>query len=429
MPTTRRQAKEGMTTEATEARSKPRQKKEHKKAPKPSKEMRQLGTKPSKKERQNISVGDKRTVKHEEAVSDENEDLPQKRRKLEDDDQTPRGIYQAGVIERGHIYFFYRPKVQLEEAHSVEEVRNLHMLLVPSPPGFAVAATSAEQSTGIKGKYDPERVEEAGLKILEPGADAIPAPASTHESKKYRLITIGKKHLPDPEKHAIQSARKEIFWGTVTALGDNLEELQKGLGPKTYETKTRGTRHEVSSRLAARGAYAIVNTEATTPSRRTTHLGYHLSHPPPSEMGDVQRELGIATASSFVVQVKNPLAPATGPRRVSGKGASYPDWLMHAVFGTPTDGETKQTRGREDYGLRFASCETPELLDYLHAQLLLIAARSGEEGLEESLGEGRGEALHRVEEGESKESINRVFEELGVHTEMYPAEPLEGGWI
>ena len=29
----------------------------------------------------------------------------------------------AGTIERGHIYFFYRPKVELEEAHSVDEVQ------------------------------------------------------------------------------------------------------------------------------------------------------------------------------------------------------------------------------------------------------------------------------------------------------------------
>lgn len=49
------------------------------------------------------------------------------------------------------------------------------------------------------------------------------------------------------------------------------------------------------------------------------------------------------------------------------------------------------SKGREEYGLRFASCETMELLDYEGAQLLLIASRSGTEGLEESLGEGRGE--------------------------------------
>ncbi len=47
-------------------------------------------------------------------------------------------------------------------------------------------------------------------------------------------------------------------------------------------------------------------------------------------------------------------------------------------------------RGRESYGLRFASVERKELLGVEGAELLFIAARSGEEGLETSLGEGRG---------------------------------------
>jgi hypothetical protein len=41
--------------------------------------------------------------------------------------------------------------------------------------------------------------------------------------------------------------------------------------------------------------------------------------------------------------------------------------------------------------LKFVACWTPELLDYEGAEILLIAARDGEQGLEKSLGEGRGE--------------------------------------
>ena len=50
-------------------------------------------------------------------------------------------------------------------------------------------------------------------------------------------------------------------------------------------------------------------------------------------------------------------------------------------------------RGREAFGLRFASLEREEMLDYEGAELLLIAARAGEEGLEKSLGEGRGKGV------------------------------------
>lgn len=150
-----------------------------------------------------------------------------------------------------------------------------------------------------------------------------------------------------------------------------------------------GTRHEAPARLVARGGYAIVNSEANIPSKRETHLGYHVSHPGKIDMGDVQKSLGIFSASSFILQVKNPLAPATGPQQAHSKPAEYPDWILRGVFGAGK-GHQKQSRGRERYGLRFVSCETPDLLDYEGAELLLIAGRDGEEGLETSLGDGRG---------------------------------------
>ncbi|KAJ3571529.1 hypothetical protein NP233_g3703 [Leucocoprinus birnbaumii] len=402
MPVTRNQEKQGTTAKPTSAHTRGRKNKQQ-----PEHEP---------------TAGEKHATEHDEGA-----EPAEKRQKAEPHQK----VYKTGVIERGHICFFYRPRVQHAEAHSLEDVRNFHMLLIPRAPEFASAAEKAEKSTGLKDKADPEAAEEAEMKVLESGADAIPAKAPVDQSKeKYRLITIGKKHLPDPEKIGARGgSRKEIFWSTVTAIGENLEDLRSGLGPKTYETKTRGTRHEEASRLTGRGAYAIVNVEAPVPSKRETHFGYHLSHPPPEEMGDVQSELGITTAASFILQVKNPLAPATGPQQIHSKGAEYPDWLMTSVFGTAAEGEESQSRGREEYGLRFASCETPELLDYAQAELLMIAKSAGEEGLEESLGEGRGEALHKTEEEESKESIDSIFSELGSAAEKFPAEPLEGEWI
>lgn len=125
-----------------------------------------------------------------------------------------------------------------------------------------------------------------------------------------------------------------------------------------------------------------MNNDPEVPSKRTTHFGYHISHP--SELGDVQKDLGIGRAASFVLQVKNPLAPATGPQQVHSKGAEYPEDIMRSVFGKGG------ARGRESYGLRFARCEMPALLDYKGAEVLFIATSAGEEGLETSLGEGRG---------------------------------------
>ena len=146
-----------------------------------------------------------------------------------------------------------------------------------------------------------------------------------------------------------------------------------------------GIRHNEPARLAARGAYAFVNNEPRVPSQRTTHFGYHVSHP--ATLGDVQKDLGISKSASFVVQVKNPLAPPMSPQQAHAKDVDYPEWIIRDVFGK---GVGEGSKGREAYGLRFASCETPEMLDYVGTQLLLIAAREGTDGLETSLGEGRG---------------------------------------
>jgi hypothetical protein len=185
-----------------------------------------------------------------------------------------------------------------------------------------------------------------------------------------------------------------------------------------------------------------VNNDPPVPSKRTTHLGYHLSHP--TEPGDVQAELGIHAASSFVVQVRNPSAPVTGGQRVGrsrNTRADFPDEVMRDVFGQGTKGTD------QSIGLRFASVIRPDLLDYEGAELLLIAARAGEDGVEQSLGEGRGEgetkspgvplqvtdrgftALKETEEMEGKESIDQVFKELAMDAEKFPSEALEGEWI
>ena len=104
-------------------------------------------------------------------------------------------------------------------------------------------------------------------------------------------------------------------------------------------------------------------------------MGYWISYP--EEMGRVQRELGVEKAGSFGLQVRNPLLSGG---RGGGASAEYPSHLIQSVFGN----------GKE--GVRFAPCVTPELLDYENAQLLLIPARGGEDGLEESLGGGRGKS-------------------------------------
>ena len=104
-------------------------------------------------------------------------------------------------------------------------------------------------------------------------------------------------------------------------------------------------------------------------------------------MGEVQQALGIQTASSFILQVKNPLAPTQpGAGRTSGK-AEFSKDIMENLFGKGGKG------GRESYGRRFISADPATLLDYEGCELLLIASRSGQKGIEAHVGkeDGQGE--------------------------------------
>lgn len=84
-----------------------------------------------------------------------------------------------GVLERGHIYFLYRPKVQVDHPASLDDVSKFHILLVP------------------------------------------------HGTKFHRLIAVGKKALPE----ASESTRP--IWGEVLNVGEDLKALKEGLGSYT----------------------------------------------------------------------------------------------------------------------------------------------------------------------------------------------------
>ncbi|KAH9964205.1 hypothetical protein BC827DRAFT_1259717 [Russula dissimulans] len=186
----------------------------------------------------------------------------------------------------------------------------------------------------------------------------------------------------------------------MTAIGDDLALLEKELGAKEYETKT--TRHEAPSRLAGRGAYAIVNNDPRVPSQRSTHLGYCVSHP--SEPGEPQKPLGLHPSSSFMIQ-----------------RAKYPDWILDKISGRG------RGKGREDCGLRFAPVEGIEFLEYEGAELLLIAARVGEElGNQETDNKA---APRHTKKKESKGSVDEVSRGLATDSARFPAEPLTGLWI
>lgn len=184
----------------------------------------------------------------------------------------------------------------------------------------------------------------------------------------------------------------------------------------------------------------MVNNDAGVPSQRSTHLGYRLSHPHDDQLGQVQEELRIYPASSFTLKAKNPFSPSTHPAVGNTKVAEYPQHIMKNIFGEGG------ANSREDFSRDFASIESTQLLDYRDAQLLFIAARSGDEGLEKSLGDGRGQgmfpycahtdeplmqkiALQKLGQEESSKGIDEVLEELKLDANKSPLNALRGEWI
>jgi len=82
------------------------------------------------------------------------------------------------VLEQGHIYFFFRPRVETHQPESAEEIQRLYMVLHP------------------------------------------------RGEKKYRMIVIGRKKLPDAAKSGTQK-----YWGFVDRVVSDPKQLEEGARP------------------------------------------------------------------------------------------------------------------------------------------------------------------------------------------------------
>jgi hypothetical protein len=151
------------------------------------------------------------------------------------------------MLERGDIFFLYRPAVGEEEPKSLVDVQRFFVVLKPDGRGL------------------------------------------------FRLLVVGRKRLPKPDEH-------ERFWGFVDRVEHSADALERGLRANEYQTMTRGRRHEPAARPAGEGVYAI------TLLNGQMHLSYALELPEhPSE---VQRAFAIEPEASFALSVKNPEAGA-----------------------------------------------------------------------------------------------------------------------
>jgi hypothetical protein len=150
------------------------------------------------------------------------------------------------ILERGDIYFLYRPRVGAEEAHGLKDVERFYIVLKP------------------------------------------------WRSREYRLIIVGRKRLPDPEEH-------NRFWAFVYRVFKDKKELNEELGEQKYETKTHGVRNVAAVRPAAEGIYAILR------HGDHTHLAYVIELP--KRQGPVEQDLNIKREASYIIAVRNPDTP------------------------------------------------------------------------------------------------------------------------
>ncbi|RFA30533.1 hypothetical protein CAI21_05665 [Alkalilimnicola ehrlichii] len=240
------------------------------------------------------------------------------------------------VLEQGNVYFLYQPKVEHDEVHGLDDVERFHVVMKPQ-----------------------------GRRL-------------------YRLLTIGRKRLPDVGQH-------ERNWGFVEQVSDSPVAIEQALRESHYQTKTRGRRQQPAARPAAEGVYALVGSD------RETRFVYALELP--EKPGEPQQAFNLAPDASFVISVKNPERSRSGRGR--DKEADFPK-VVKAQFA----------------GRRFAAA-VPEMLNYEGAEIVLIGAHIGARAEQEADLETASEQLQTAD----------IVRDLRMVKSRHPVKPLlRGQW-
>lgn len=185
-----------------------------------------------------------------------------------------KGETADNILEKGIIYFFFQPRVNIEEPHDLADVARSYFVLRPVLPGHEFGNHKACMET------------DAGC----------------------RLMVFPKKRFPN--------SGKERDMGFVEDVGHSMRYLQgRFLSKETYKTSTRGERTKQAAKLYAEGVYAIQST------RHKSYLVYVLTIP--TEIGNTQRRFGLREHGKWIVQSKNPEYPSPPYARLT-KDPEYP---------------------------------------------------------------------------------------------------------
>ncbi|KKZ65853.1 hypothetical protein EMCG_08358 [[Emmonsia] crescens] len=257
----------------------------------------------------------------------------------------------SNVLEKGIIYFFFRGKVGVEEPESIEDVARSFIVLRPLP-------RDAKLGQG----------------------------AAIDDNRNCRLLVLPKKVLP--------KSSRDRFMGFVEKTYTTAKTIRDSFLASDRETATRGTTHTPAATPIAEGVYAIITTD------RASHLAYHLTVP--SELGEVQKDIGLKRRGSFIASAKNPqyAGPETGRLPY---GPEFPQKVQ------------------DEFGdLRWVPLR-PEFLDYPNAQFLLVGGTHHEAA----------ETAKEVETFEHQDEArisplnddDVIYQDLGMDSRNYPDVP------
>ncbi|MFL6502239.1 MAG: hypothetical protein ACJ70W_01750 [Nitrososphaera sp.] len=291
-----------------------------------------------------------------------------RRNDIDDDNQEAT----ADVLEKGDIFFFYRPKTKIVDddsggdVKSIEDIRRFFM--VTATTSATAANTENEQQQQFDGTNSKTPQEE--------------------EPSRYRLFVIGKKSLP--EIRTTEARRSERYWAKVGGIFENPQEL-------TSELLSDEFRKGDAARPVGEGKYAII--------RHQDHaeLAYILEMP--KEPGEAQRELGIEKEASYIVSIINPKVPVPAGYPSSEEPPNYPESILKE-FG---DNENFISLARD---LRF--------INFQNAQMILVGAKEGRDVIQKEFG------IDIEEEKETVQSAD-IFSKLKIEKDRVPTKPLIEG--
>lgn len=221
-----------------------------------------------------FDVPEAKKLKTEPAIAGEvDDDAKPAEAAIEVKDQRKKDESQTSILEKGLIYFFFRPRVDMGKISSSTDAQRSYIVLRPLPQGAKLEDDSK--------------------------AEDIPA----------HFLELPKKDLPQ---------KGDQFMAFVAQGKANTEDIRNRLASNTYSTKTRGERTTPAGRPMGEGVYCIANVQDTT------HLAYILSTP--TEMGEVQDAFGLHHQGSFIISVKNPQSKSGG-NQLPGN-ANFPEELQ-----------------------------------------------------------------------------------------------------